>query len=253
MNERRYAGRTIAAIGRELGYGLYLHALFREGVQMPVLPEVKIEMGDVLRLSGPGWVIERVAQELGANPVRPSAATEVAFMAIAIVLGYALGLISVGTAGIHFSLGAAAGVMLAGIIVSTLRARNPQFGGPVNEGARNLMQSIGLSIYVAVLGINVGAKIVDAFQEQIVIWIAVIGLAATLLPAVLVWWYGRHVLKMNPAVLAGAIAGVRGNSSAMRGVKDESQSITPAIGFTAPYALSTVFTLIGGYLAMLLS
>ena len=221
--------------------------------KVPVLPDVKVEVGDVLRLSGQDWVIEHVAKKLGSKPLRASMGTEVASMAVAIAIGYAIGLLSIRIANIPFSLGTAAGVMLAGIIVATLRARDPRFGGPVNEGARSLLQDIGLSIFVAVLGANVGPSIIDAFQGPAVIWIAVIGLVVALLPAVLAWLYGFYVLKMNPAVLSGAVAGARVHTASMRAAQEEAQSITPAIGFPVPYALSTVLILIGGYLAMILS
>ncbi|HFD40936.1 MAG TPA: transporter [Anaerolineae bacterium] len=253
VGNKSYAGRTIDELGREFGYGLYLHALFREGESMPVLPDVKVEVGDVLRLSGPAQVIDYVAQELGSRPVRATTATEVASMAIAIAVGYAIGLITINIGGIPFSLGAAAGVMLAGILVATLRARNPLFGGPVNEGARSLLQDFGLSVFVAVLGANVGPSIIDAFQGPTVIWIVVIGLAAALLPAVFAWLYGFYVLKMNTAVLIGAVAGARVHTVSLRAAQEETQSITPAIGFPVPYALSTVLILIGGYLSMILS
>ena len=253
VGDKRYAGRTIEEIGQEFGYGLYLQALFREGEQMPVLPDVAVEVGDVLRLSGPAWVIDYVAKKLGAEPVRATITTEVTSMAIAIAIGYAVGLISINIGGIPFSLGTAAGVMLAAIIVATLRARNPRFGGPVNEGARSLLQDIGLSIFVVVLGGNVGPSIIDAFQGPTVVWLVVLGLVVALLPPVLSWLYGFYVLKMNPAVLAGAIAGARVHTVSLRAAQEEAQSITPGIGFPVPYALSTVLILIGGYLAMLLS
>ena len=253
VGDKRYAGRTMEELGREFGYGLYLKALFREGEQMPILPDVRIEVGDVLRLSGPAWVIDYVAKKLGSSPVRATAGTEVASRAVAIALGYAAGLISINIGGIPFSLGTAAGVLLAGIIIATLRARNPRFGGPVSEGARSLLQDIGLSIFVAVLGANVGPSIIGAFQGSTVIWIAGIGLVVALLPPLLSWLYGFYVLKMNPAVLAGAVAGARVHTVSLRAAQEETQSITPGIGFPVPYALSTVLILIGGYLAMILS
>lgn len=62
-----------------------------------------------------------------------------------------------------------------------------------------------------------------------------------------------YVLKLDPMVLAGAVAGARNCTTAMRAISDKSKSSIPSFGYPVPYALSTVVFLIYGYLAMLLS
>jgi len=61
------------------------------------------------------------------------------------------------------------------------------------------------------------------------------------------------VLKMDPMVLAGAVAGARNSTTAMRAISDRAQSTIPAFGYPVPYALSTVVFLVYGYLTMVLS
>ena len=58
---------------------------------------------------------------------------------------------------------------------------------------------------------------------------------------------------MDPMVLAGAVAGARNSTTAMRAISDRSRSTIPAFGYPVPYPLSTVVFLICGYLAMVLS
>jgi putative transport protein len=62
-----------------------------------------------------------------------------------------------------------------------------------------------------------------------------------------------NILKMDPMVLAGAVAGARNSTTAMRAISDRSRSKIPAFGYPVPYALSTMVFLIHGYLAMVLS
>ena len=64
-------------------------------------------------------------------------------------IGYLLGIITVTVGGIPFALGSSAGCLLAGIFVSYFRSRNPEFGGPVSEGARSFLQDFGLNMFVA--------------------------------------------------------------------------------------------------------
>lgn len=163
-----------------------------------------------------------------------STVTETFYLAVALVIGYVVGHFSVTLWGIPFALGTSAGCMLAGIIFSFLRTRNPALGGPMSEGARSFMQDIGLNLFIAVLAANVGPKILDSFQGTVVIWIAVLGLLGALVPPLLAWFYGLYIRRMNPAILAGACAGARNSTPAMRAAQDISQSAIPAVGYPVP-------------------
>ena len=80
-----------------------------------------------------------------------------------------------------------------------------------------------------------------------------LGIACASVPTFISWLVGLYVLKMDPMVLAGAVAGARNSTTAMRAISDESKSPIPSFGYPVPYALSTVVFLVYGYLAMLLS
>jgi putative transport protein len=58
---------------------------------------------------------------------------------------------------------------------------------------------------------------------------------------------------MDPLLLAGAVAGSRSSTTAMRAICEESKSSVPAFGYPVPYALSAIIVLIFAYLAMVLS
>ncbi len=175
VGKTEYAGRTVEDLGKEIGFGVYLKALFRQGQPIPHLPKTIIEVGDVLRLAGPEWCVNMAAKKFAGRPIVESAITETTYLAIAMVIGYLIGHFSVTLGGIPFALGTSAGCMVAGILFSWLRTRNPAFGGPMSEGARSFMQDIGLNLFIAVLAANVGPKILDSFKGTVVIWIAVFG------------------------------------------------------------------------------
>jgi putative transport protein len=54
------------------------------------------------------------------------------------------------------------------------------------------------------------------------------------------WWIGRHVLQLNPALLMGAIAGARQNTSSMQSAQEQSKSAVPGIGYPVPLAITTL-------------
>jgi putative transport protein len=247
-----FAGKSLQELGETIGFGVNLKAMFRSGNELPHLPETIVEVGDVLRLAGSEFCVEHAAKKLNSKPIVESTVTETFYLAVSLLIGYVCGKLSVTLGGIPFALGTSAGCMLTGIMFSYLRTRNPAFGGPMSEGARSFVQDIGLSVFVAVLASSVGPKILASFQGTVVIKIAALGLLAALVPPFLAWLYGMF-RKMNPVILAGACAGGRNSTPAMKGISDQSQSDMPAIGYPVPYALTSMIVLILGYIAMVIS
>ncbi|GAK86193.1 hypothetical protein JCM19238_3783 [Vibrio ponticus] len=177
-----HAGKALAELHADVGFGVYFKALFRQGHQLPLLPQTQVEVGDVVRVAGSKWCVDQTAKQLNSVAIVESTVTETFYLALALLIGYVCGHFSVSIMGIPFALGTSAGCMLTGIIFSFLRTRNPTFGGPMSEGARSFLQDIGLNLFVAVLAANVGPKILASFQGTIVIKIALLGVTAALVP-----------------------------------------------------------------------
>ena len=256
VSSTEVSGKTVADLATtRLAYGLRLVAIFRAGQEIPLGPETDIRLGDVLRVSGPKVCIDHAAKGLGGKAITENTlnTTEVMYMAIAMATGYIVGSLSVSIAGIPFALGTSAGCLLAGILVAYLRSRNPQLGGPVSEGARSFLQDIGLNVFVAVLGANTGPKIISALGGDTVIWLALIGTTAALLPVVVAYFVGDKIMKMNSIINAGACAGGRNSTPALNAVLDQSQSQVGAVPYPVSYAVTTVLALIGGYISQIIS
>ena len=69
----------------------------------------------------------------------------------------------------------------------------------------------------------------------------------SLLPELVAWGVGRHVLNLNPALLMGAVAGARQNTTSMRAAQKESRSAVPGIGYPVPLAITTIALSVVGY------
>ncbi|MEZ0470996.1 aspartate:alanine exchanger family transporter [Luteimonas salinilitoris] len=253
VGSHEIAGKTLDELGRTIGFGVQLTAMFRGGQEIPIGPNTDVRFGDVARLTGPDVSIQRIAKALGGRPILDSTVTEVTYMAIAMLAGYLVGILSITVAGIPLALGTSAGCMLAGIFVSYFRSRNPEFGGPVSEGARSFLQDIGLNMFVAVLAANVGPKVIDSFQGTTVAWVALIGTTAALLPVVVAYFVGLKMFGLNSVICDGACAGARNATPGLNAIADQSKSSVAAVPFPVTYALTTVLALIGGYVAMILS
>ena len=186
--------------------------------------------------------------------MRPTNTTDIITLGFGIATGYLVGLITVKVGGIPLGLGAMGGVVVAGMVVAILRSLNPALGGPMPEGARAFLESIGVDLFVCGLGLNVAPSLVDALSNGLsTFYVLLLGLAIAVVPTFISYLVGLYVLRMDPIVLAGAVAGARNSTTAMRAISDRSHSNIPAFGYPVTYALSTVVFLIYGYIAMLLS
>jgi putative transport protein len=249
MTKSRFAGRTLAEFHQSLpAYGVRVRALFRRGQELPLLPAAKLQLHDVIRIIGPAAAVNRAIDALGPA-VRPTDATNVATLALGAAFGYLFGLLSFRISGIPLGLGTPAGVIIAGITVSTIRTMNPKFGGPVPEGARNFLENVGLDLFVTGLGLNVApALLVALSQGRVVGMVVLVGMFAALVPPLVSWIIGLYVFKMDPILLAGAVAGSRSSTTAMKAMQDTAKSSVPAFGYPVPYALSAVIVLIFAYI-----
>ena len=224
-------------------------ATIRAGEPLPAYPGTRLERGDILRVLGPRSRIACVAGRVG-RVVRQSAASDILTLALGLTIGYLVGYIHVPIGVLSIGLGTPAGVMIAGIALSALRARNPLFGGPISEGARSLLQDLGLDLFIAVVALNAAAGVAAAFARGGVAGILTVGIAAGLIPPVVVWFVGLKLFKLNAAVLLGAVCGARFSTPGLRVAQEESGSAIPAVGYPVPKAITATIVLITGYLAL---
>jgi putative transport protein len=254
LTNSEYAGKSLQELHQSPPlYGVRIRALFRQGQELPLLAGTRLRRRDVLRVIGMTGGIRRAIQSLGKG-VRPTNASDLITLSLGAAIGYLIGLASVTIGGIPIALGTPAGVIVAGIAVATLRTFNPAFGGPVSEGARSFLEDAGLDFFVTGLGLNVAPALLGSLsQGRSIALVVVVGLVGALAPPVISWALGLYALKMDPILLAGAVAGSRSSTTAMRAFCVECNSSIPAFGYPVPYALSAIVVLIYGYLAMVLT
>ena len=168
------------------------------------------------------------------------------------VLGFLIGAIQFPAFGAKVGLGNAGGLLVSGVIVSSVASRLRFFGNTPNA-ARNVLEDLGLVVFVAIVGINAGNSLLTQLTGVLALKIFIVGFIACSVPPVIVWAIGYHVFKMNAAVLMGGVAGARSHSGPCREAAVEIQSNVPWIGFPVAYAVSGVLLTVFGYFAMLLA
>lgn len=227
--------RELAAL--DFARGVFLRKLTRLGQPMPFTPNTHVDRGDVLTLVGARPDVERAAQALGYAD-RPTVTTDMIFVGIGIVLGGLVGLLSVTVGGLPLTLTASGGALVMGLVFGWLRSVHPTFGR-IPEPAMWVFDTVGLTTFMAVVGLGAGPSFVTGIQTT-GISLLLVGLVVAIVPHAVAIFFGTHVLKMNPLILLGACAGAGTMTAALRAVQDEAQSKLPALGYTVPYAVGNI-------------
>jgi len=238
VTSRTLTGRPLAEIGRlDIARGVFLKKLVRAGEEMPIIPEMRLDRGDVLTLIGTKTDVERAADMLG-YPDWPTHATDMIFVGTGIVLGGFVGLLSLTIGGLPLTLTASGGALVMGLVFGWLRSVRPSFGR-IPEAAIWIFDTVGLCVFIGVVGLSAGPGFVTGLQKT-GISLVLVGFACALIPHTVAILFGRYVLRMEPLILLGACAGAGTITAALRAIQDEAQSKVPALGYTVPYAIGNI-------------
>jgi putative transport protein len=232
------AGRALTDLTAGAGPGISLNTIFRAGEELPTGPGSILKKGDVLRVTGTEPRIAAFGRRVGPV-IRATHSSDVLTLAVGLVIGAALGAVPVPLFGARVTFGAAA-VLVVGIVAGWLKTRHPALGGPLSEGARQLMEELGLNVFTAVLAVNAGESVYHVIVSGPIGALVISCLLVSAVPALVAWWIGRHLLATNVALLMGAIAGARQNTASLHAAQRESQSAVPGIGYPVPRAITTL-------------
>ena len=230
--------------------GCFLNRVVRAQIEMPMDLDIVLAKGDVLQVSGERSRVKGLADKIGFISIHSQMADLLAFCSF-FILGILFGLVTMTFGQVSFSLGNAVGLLLAGITLGFLRANHPTFGY-VPQGALNMVKDLGLMIFMVGIGLSAGGRMFEHLSE---VGPQVIGLAfvVSVLPVVFAYLVGAHILKMNRALLFGAIIGARTCAPAMDIVNDYAKSTIPALGYAGTYAIANILMTLAGTLLILLS
>mgnify|MGYP001821296855 FL=1 len=243
-------GKTLAELGIPGHYGVYVEKLRRMRYDIPRTVDAQLLKGDILTVVGPAGNVNRLGEELGSVE-RETPETDLVTFAVGIAAGAVLGTLSISIGGTPIGLGAAGGLLVAGIIVGFLRSLRPTFG-QLPEAARWLLMELGLLIFMMGVGLRAGADIVETFRTAGPQLIAA-GILVTVIPVVTGYFVGRKLLKFNQSILFGAITGSMTSGASLAIVTESAKSDVPALGYTGTYAFANVLLTIAGGLMVALA
>jgi putative transport protein len=247
-------GKTLAEIAKmPAARGVFLRRISRgaTGTTIPILPNTQINRGDILTLVGRTQDTSAATKLLGVAD-RATDIADVAFIGAWIVLGALIGSLVFKVGGIPLTLSTAGGALIAGIVGGWLRSVRPTFGR-IPSPTVWFMNSVGLNVFIAIVGISAGPGFINGLKTQgvgLFLW----GALATTIPLVLGMFIAKYLFRFHDALTLGIVSGARTTTASLGLVCDIAKSQVPALGYTVTYAVgNTLLTIWGMVVIILLS
>jgi len=244
-------GLTLAELGREQAVrGVFLRRLTRAGTPFDFSPSTRVHRGDVLTVVGTVSRVGRAVEFIGVAD-RATDVTDMLVVAAGIVVGALIGLPALQVGRIEIGLSLPVGVLLGGLVCGWMRSVRPRWFGRIPSPTLWIFESIGLTGFVAVVGLNAGPDFVRGLQASGVTLViaGALTISVSLLTGVLL---GKWLFKMHPGVLLGVCAGACTATPALAAVQETARSSVPSIGYGVAYAVGNVFLAIWGTVIVVL-
>jgi putative transport protein len=246
VSSRDLHGRTLDDIVGRFGddaRGVFLRSITRQGRDVPIAPGTQIYVGDVLTLVGVLRDVRKVLPRVG-QALLSRDQTDIAFLAVGLAVGLFVGLLSLNLGSVPLTLGGGGGALIAGLVCGWLHARRPS-AGAFPPSAQQTLIDIGLGGFIAAIGLANGSAALAAIQAHGLLLLGV-GIVVTLTPMIIGTLVAYYILRMNPVVICGALAGAMTVDAAVTGACEVAESETPVLGVAVPYAVANVLlTMLG--------
>jgi putative transport protein len=254
VTNKEVDGKTLAELAVLPGVrGVFLRKIVRgaTATNIPILADTQLQRGDIVTIVGRTPDVAAGTKMLG-YPDRATDVADVAFIGGAITIGALLGALVYKVGSVPLTLSTSGGVLIAGLFFGWLRSVRPTFGR-IPSSTVWFMNSVGLNVFIAVVGISSGPGFVAGLQQlgfSLFLW----GVVVTTVPLILAMYVGKYLFRFDDAILLGACSGARTTTASLGMINDRAKSQIPGLGYTVTYAVgNTLLTVWGMVLVMLLT
>lgn len=230
-------GKRLGALQLRNRFSVNVSRINRAGIDLVATSDLVLYMGDRITVVGEEKAVEHVASHLG-NVIANLDEPNLAAIFIGIVLGLIVGAIpvSIPSMEVPVKLGLAGGPIVVGILVGAFGPRFHMVTYTTNS-ANRMLRALGLSIYLACLGLMAGPRFFDTVvRADGALWIA-LGFAITVLPVVAVGWIALKTTKLDLSSVGGLLCGSMANPMALGYVNDTVDANKASVAYTTVYPL----------------
>ncbi len=242
--------KTIGSLNMLRNYNAQIVKIRRSGIDIPASLDSKIQFGDKLLVTVGKYNIENIRQLFG-NDQRRMRETDFFPIALGIVLGILLGFVKLSFSdNFTFSLGLTGGVLIAAMVLSGIGKTGPIIW-TMSGTANKLLREFGLLLFLAVVGVNSGAHLLETLQTHGLQLVLSAVLIVTL-PMLITLFVGQYILKINLLAMLGVITGSMTSTPGLASADSMTETNAPSVAYAAVYPFALVLMILGVQLLNLL-
>lgn len=231
-------GKRLGDLQIRKSYGINISRVTRGDVKLLATYDLRLQYGDTLTIVGKRESTDNVAKFFGNTSQNLNEPNMTAIF-IGMILGLVLGCIPIHIWGMTapVRLGIAGGPILIGILVGTF---GPRFHliTYTTVSANLMLRKLGLSLYLACLGISAGARFFEVVvRPEGLMWIG-LGFLITFVPVVLTGLIVLKLRKTDFPSISGMLCGSMANPMALNYLSDIMPGETASVSYATVYPIS---------------
>ena len=252
VTKNEHNGVKLGDLKLRNSYGINITRVNRAGIDLLPSRNLRLQFGDKLTIVGEGRSVDNVEAVLGNEKKRLNTPNLLSIF-IGIILGIILGSIPLKFPGMTMpvKLGIAGGPIIVGIIMG---AFGPRFhiATYTTQSANLMLRQLGLTIFLAGLGLSAGKGFFDAVFSLVGLKWVVISVVLAMIPVLLVGILTAKFFKTGYADNVGMLCGSMANPFALEFAGESPDGEDPAVAYATVYPASIFLRVISAQLIMIL-
>ena len=230
-------GKHIGDLHIRENYHVTITRVVRAGIELVATYELRLQMGDVVVVVGRANDLDQVSTILG-NSVKRLDRPNLFPIFVGMFLGVLLGSIPIAIPGVPqaVKLGLAGGPLIVAILLAKYGPRYKIITFTTNS-ANMMIREIGISLFLAAVGLSAGEGFVEAITNGGYWWI-LYGFAITVLPLLIVGIIARKGMKMDYFTVMGLMSGAMTDPPALAYANTVATNDRAAVAYATVYPLT---------------
>ena len=230
-------GKVLGQLQLRNTYSVNVSRITRGDIKLLATDDLRLQYGDRVTVVGKHEAVNNVEQFFG-NSVKTLNEPNIGSIFLGLVLGLALGTIPINIPGMDtpIRLGVAGGPIIMGILVGALGSKL-HFISYTTRSASLMLRKLGLSIYLACLGLDAGKGFfATVVRPEGAMWVA-LGLLITVLPVVILGLVALKTKRYDFGTICGILCGSMANPMALSYANDTLKGDMASVSYASVYPL----------------
>ena len=230
-------GKHIGDLHIRENYHVTITRVVRAGIELVATYELRLQMGDVVVVVGRANDLDQVSTILG-NSVKRLDRPNLFPIFLGMFLGVLLGSIPIFIPGVPqaVKLGLAGGPLIVAILLAKYGPKYKVVTFTTNS-ANMMIREIGISLFLAAVGLGAGEGFVEAIANGGYWWI-LFGFAITVLPLLIVGIIARKGMKMDYFTVMGLMSGAMTDPPTLAYANTVATNDRAAVAYATVYPLT---------------